>query len=125
MLKSIMKIILLIPLFIISSLYAGSIKGTILAKGKIPKGVLYIFAKKFDGSMPMPLAVKRIANPKFPVKFELSEKDQMMKGMPFKGPFKITARISPNGSATDKSGMEKSTTKKVEIGDSGIQITLK
>ena len=119
-----MKIILLIPLFIFTSLNAGSIKGTVLAKGKIPQGVLYIFAKKFDGSMPMPLAVKRIANPEFPLEFELSEKDQMMKGMPFKGPFKITARISPSGSATDKSGVEKTTSKKVEIGDKGIQIIL-
>lgn len=75
--------------------------------------------------MPMPLAVKRIVSPKFPVKFELSSKDAMMKNIPFKGPFKVVARLSPSGSATDKSGPEVSTSKAISLGDSNIDLVLK
>lgn len=103
---------------------AQSISGEVNIKGKVPAGVLYIFAKKFDGKMPMPLAVKKIENPKFPVKFELSQKDAMMKQIPFEGPFVVIARISPSGSALDKNGIESSTTKPVNLGQKDIQIIL-
>lgn len=121
-----MKKIIIFMTFALSSFtFASSISGTIEAKGNIPKGTLYIFAKKYDGSMPMPLAVRKINNPTFPLKFSLSKKDQMMEGMPFNGPFKITARISPSGGAMDKSGIEATSTKKVNLGDSDIKILLK
>ena len=73
----------------------------------------------------MPLAVKKIVNPKVPIKFSLSQKDAMMKQIPFKGPFVVTARLSPSGSAMDKSGVQASTTKKVELGQKSINLILK
>jgi hypothetical protein len=103
---------------------AQSIAGTVEIKGDAPKGVLFIFAKKFDGKMPMPLAVQRVEKPNFPVKFSLSQDNAMMKQMPFKGPFKVTARISPSGSAMDKSGIEVSTTKAINLGDKNIKLVL-
>ena len=120
-----MKFILLISVIYTSSLFAGSISGTINVQGNVPKGALYIFAKKFDGSVPMQIAVKRVKDPKFPYQFELSEKHQMMEGEEFKGPFKVTARISPSGSALDKSGVEVSTTEAIKMGDKDIKLLLK
>lgn len=118
-----MKYLIAIAL-LTSSLYAASISGTVEIKGEVPKGVLYVFAKKFSG-MPMPLAVKRIENPKYPFKFTLDDSDKMMKNMPFVGPFKVVARISPSGSATDKSGIEVSTTAPVEDGEKDLKLVLK
>ena len=106
------------------SLQAKTIDGVVHLNGKKTQGVLYIFAKKHDGSMPMPLAVKKIPNPQFPVSFSLSESDKMMASFPFKGPFKITARLSPSGSATDKSGSEVSTTKPIQLGQKNIKLLL-
>lgn len=119
-----MKSLLVICLTFTSLAYAQSISGEVSIKGDHLKGVLYIFAKKFGGKMPMPLAVKRIVNPKFPVKFELSQKDAMMKQIPFKGPFTITARVSPSGNAMDKSGAETSTKEKIQLGQKGIKLII-
>lgn len=120
-----MKSIILITLLLCTNIsFAQSISGEVTIKGSIPKGVLYIFAKKFGGKMPMPLAVKKITNPKYPVKFELSQKDAMMKQIPFKGPFVVTARLSPSGDVSDKSGVEVSTTQKVIMNQKNIKLIL-
>jgi len=109
----------------IPSISANSLEGIVTYKEKQATGVLFIFAKKFDGTMPLPLAVKRIANPKFPLSFSLSAKDAMMKSIPFEGPFKVTARLTKSGDVMDKSGPEGVTTKSLEIGAKGIKIDLK
>ena len=116
----------LLILFLLSSniAWATSISGVVKVKGNIPSGTLYIFAKKYNGKMPMPLAVKKIESPKYPYKFTLDESDQMMKGMPFKGPFTVVARISPSGNAMDKSGIESTTDKPINSGDD-VEIILK
>ncbi len=119
-----MKLILVMCFLIANLGLAETISGEVSVKGKVPKGVLFIFAKKFDGTMRMPLAVKKIEKPVFPVKFELSQKDAMMKQIPFEGPFAITARISPSGSPMDKSGLEVVTKKKIELGQKDIKLIL-
>lgn len=119
------SIILSVILVSINVVYAGSISGIVEVKGDIPKGTLYIFAKMHGGKMPMPVAVKKISNPKFPYKFTLDESNKMMPQMPFKGPFKVVARISPSGSATDKSGVEASTTNPIKMGAKDIKLILK
>ena len=48
----------------------------------------------------------------------------MVKSLPFKGPFTITARISPNGGAMDKSGIEVSTKAPIKLGDKNIELVL-
>ena len=106
------------------SIQASSLSGVINIKGKVPKGTLYIFAKKFGGAMPMPLAVQRIESPKYPVKFTLDESKKMMAEMPFEGPFVIVARISPSGGAMDKSGVEVKTSKPISLGAKDIQLTI-
>jgi hypothetical protein len=119
-----MKSLLVVCLIFGNMAHAQSISGEVSIKGEHPKGVLYIFAKRFGGKMPMPLAVKKIDNPTFPIKFKLSQKDAMMKQIPFKGPFTITARISPSGNAMDKSGVETSSKKKITLGQKDIKLIL-
>jgi hypothetical protein len=119
-----MKLVLILSLMLTNIAFAESISGVVSIKGDIPKGVLFIFAKKFGGRMPMPLAVKKINNPIFPVKFNLSQNDAMMNQIPFKGPFLITARLSPSGNAMDKSGVQVSTKKKIELGEKNIKLIL-
>ncbi|OUR95749.1 hypothetical protein A9Q84_14705 [Halobacteriovorax marinus] len=116
--------ILSVIMYAAFSVQAESLSGIVNIKGKVPKGTLYIFAKKFGSAMPMPLAVQRIESPKYPVKFMLDESKKMIPSIPFKGPFVIVARISPSGSAMDKTGVEVKTSKPISLGAKDIQLTL-
>ncbi len=106
------------------SIHAKSLSGIVNVTGKVPKGTLYIFAKKFGGQMPMPLAVQKIESPKFPVEFNLDESKKMMPNLPFKGPFVIIARISPSGDAMDKTGIEGKTSRPIRLGTKDIEISI-
>ena len=120
-----MKFLLFCSLFMFMlNVKAKEIKGTVSFKGKAVEGTLFIFAKRFKSKMPMPLAVLKVENPKFPYDFTLSENNKMIQSMPFEGPFTVTARISPSGSAMDKTGVESSTKKQVNIGDTNLKIEL-
>ncbi len=124
---------LIFNLFSIAAL-AGSVSGTVTIDKKLAielkGGTLFIFAKNAGskaGDGQMPVAVQRIPNPTFPVSFELSGENTMIKGTPFDGPFSIYARYSASGDATDKSGPQGATAKnkKVNVGDKSIKIELK
>lgn len=84
---------------------AAPIEGTIeLAEdvaNAVPEGaVLFLIAR---GPNPgPPLAVKRIADPRFPFRFSIGPDDRMIKAMPFVGPMQITARIDRDGNATTR-----------------------
>ena len=116
--------ILSMIIFSTYSIHAKSLSGVVNITGKVPKGTLYIFAKKFAGQMPMPLAVQKIESPKFPVKFTLDESKKMMPNLPFKGPFVIVARISPSGDAMDKTGVEAKTSKPISLGTKDIELAI-
>ncbi len=88
-----------------------------------PGGVLFVIAKA--AGRPMPLAVARVPEPKFPQKFTLSAKNAMTPGSSFSGPYLITARYSPSGDAMDKSGPEGADTKPASVGRSDVKIELK
>jgi hypothetical protein len=120
-----MKLLSLILILTLSfSSQAESLEGTVTFSKKQSKGVLFIFAKKFDDSVRMPLAVKRIENPKFPYKFKLSQSDAMIKSIPFSGPFKVIARLSPSGDVMDKSGPEGVAKGPLTKGTKNIKISL-
>ncbi len=75
-----------------------------LEKKLTPAGVLFVFAKKAvpgataaNGQPPM--AVLKIANPKFPQTFILTSANVMIAGTKFEGPVRVMARYSPNGDA--------------------------
>lgn len=88
-----------------------------------PGGALFVMAK--EPGKPMPVAVVRIVEPKFPFKFSLSSKNAMVAGTAFKGTYLVTARFSPTGDAMDKSGPQGTEAKPVAVGRSDVKIELK
>lgn len=130
-----MKIVSILFLFFATYVtYANSVSGIITAEpslvGQLKGGTLFIFAKHAGskaGDGQMPIAVQKISNPTFPVNFELSRENTMIKGTPFEGPFSIYARYSQSGDATDKSGPEGSSPEKtkIKVGDKSVKIELK
>ena len=77
---------------------------------KITKnGVLFIFAKQAGpdsgpNDRTPPVAVIRVANPTFPQAFVITQKNVMIPGSEFKGPFHVIARYTPSGDALVKTG---------------------
>lgn len=74
------------------------------AKKIVKGGVLYVFAKQAGpdsgpNDRTPPVAVIKIENPTFPQAFVLTQKNTMIAGTPFTGPFHVVARYSPNGDA--------------------------
>jgi hypothetical protein len=47
-----------------------------------------------------------------------------MPSIPFKGSFVIVSRISPSGTAMDKSGVEVKTTNPISLGTKDIQLNI-
>lgn len=80
-----------------------------LEKKLTPKGVLFVIVKPAGpdtnpGSRIPPIAVLKIANPKFPQAFVVTEKNLMTAGTSMKGPLHVIARYTPSGDAFDKTG---------------------
>jgi hypothetical protein len=81
------------------------IEGTIelapeIAASVPPGAVLFLIAR---GPNPgPPLAVKRVADPKFPLHFSIGPDDRMIQTIPFVGPMQITARVDGDGNATTR-----------------------
>lgn len=120
---------LIVSLFSVSTFAhaaTSEISGEVtVAKGATikPGGALFVMAK--EPGKPMPVAVLRVVEPKFPYKFTLSEKNTMMPGTPFTGSFLITARYSPTGDAMDKTGPEGTEAKPVAVGSKNVKIEMK
>lgn len=101
--------LLLLSLFFSFSASANSVSGIVKLDKKVepsvtPTSVLFIYARKMGVRRGPPLAVLRVANPKFPYNFSLSKENAMMPGTPFKGPFELTARLTSNGDAFQRTG---------------------
>jgi cytochrome c-type biogenesis protein CcmH len=80
------------------------LRGTVDVKPELKANLaatdtVYIIARKGAGGPP--LAVKRVTDPKFPLSFELTEKDVMMGG-PFDGDVELTVRVDKDGDAMTK-----------------------
>lgn len=84
--------------------------------------VLFIMARRGGGP---PLAVKRIASPKFPVNYALTREDQMVQGAPFTGIVEVVARLDRDGNAgpPQPGDMEGDKTQ-VTIGDTDVNIVI-
>jgi len=81
---------------------AGTISGTITISSELSsrlKGteIMFIMARSDGGGAPV--AVKRVAQFQFPLKYTLSSADQMVQGGGFSGPVEVVARIDSDGSA--------------------------
>lgn len=80
------------------------IRGTVDVKPELKANLaatdtVFIVARKGSGGPP--LAAKRVNDPKFPLSFELSQKDVMMGG-PFDGEVELTIRVDKDGDAMTK-----------------------
>lgn len=81
---------------------AAPLRGTIrlseeLADRVPPGAILFLIAR--TGPAGPPTAVKRVADPRFPLDFELGPGDRMIQSLPFAGPFRLTARIDADRNA--------------------------
>jgi hypothetical protein len=62
--------------------------------------VLFLIARTSDAGPPV--AVKRVPDPSFPLDFEIGPGDRMMEGIPFTGPFQLTARVDADRNAATR-----------------------
>jgi cytochrome c-type biogenesis protein CcmH len=82
---------------------SGTIAGQVLIAPKLaeqvkPTDVLFVIVRRPAGP-PRPLAAKRIDNPSFPVKFEITSADVMMQGTELSGMVDVIARLDRDGQA--------------------------
>jgi cytochrome c-type biogenesis protein CcmH len=86
---------------------------------------LFIIARRPEGGPP--LAVQKIVNPEFPLKYWLSQEDVMIPGVEFTGEVTVIARIDKDGQAGppqpgDLEGSWKGTP--VKVGDQKVDILI-
>ncbi len=69
-----------------------------------PTDVLFIMARESQGDSKAGrlVAVQRHGKVEFPMRYELSAKDAMVPGVPFKGPFIVYARLDRDGDPMTK-----------------------
>ena len=62
-------------------------------------GVVFLIARRGPGP---PVAVRRVADPSFPLRFSIGPEDRMIEGIPFEGPLEIEARLDLDGEAISR-----------------------
>jgi len=69
--------------------------------GRVPGGsVLFLIARGGGGGPP--LAVVRVADPSFPLDFEIGPENRMIRTLPFAGELRLTARLDQDGDAASR-----------------------
>lgn len=69
-----------------------------LAASVKPTDVLFVIVRRPQGT-PRPLAVRRIDGPRFPVSFEITDRDVMVEGSELRGMVDVVARLDRDGRA--------------------------
>jgi cytochrome c-type biogenesis protein CcmH len=107
----------------------GPIRGRIALApalaGRVPGGaVLFLIARTSDAGPPV--AVKRIPEPEFPVSFEIGPGDRMIEGIPFVGPFQLSARVDADGNAASRNpgDLQGETRDRVSPGARGVELVI-
>jgi cytochrome c-type biogenesis protein CcmH len=106
---------------------AGQIEGEIVLHARVrdqarPGDVLYVIAR--NSATRQVVAVRKEEGARFPFAFQLSAGDAMMPGIPFEGPFDLTARLSRSGDATPHTGDLEGTAKGVAVGSRAVTVTV-
>ena len=106
---------------------AGVIEGEIALHDRVrekalPQDLLYVIARSSDTRQVV--AVRREEGVRFPFSFRLSAADAMMPGVPFTGPFDLTARLSRSGDASPQAGDLEGAVKGVTAGSRGVRIVV-
>ena len=107
------------------------IRGTIRVApelaGRVPSGaVLFLVARRGGGGGGPPLAVQRIAQPRFPLEFSIGPDDRMIQTIPFAGEIELSARIDSDGNAMSRQpgDLEGRAAGPVSPGASGVEIAI-
>jgi cytochrome c-type biogenesis protein CcmH len=93
--------------------------------GRVPGGaVLFLIARTSDAGPPV--AVKRIVGPEFPLSFEIGPGDRMLEGVPFAGPFQLTARVDADGNAASRNpgDLQGESRERVSPGARGVEVVI-
>jgi hypothetical protein len=110
--------------------FSGLIK---LADGTSPDAVkdgdvLFIMARERlpDGQPGRLVAVQRHGKVQYPFRYEISQKDLMMPGMPFAGPFLVQARLDRDGDPMTKGAddLYAEAQGAVQVGQEGVHLVL-
>ena len=86
--------------------------------------VLFLIARSLSGGPPV--AVQRIASPRFPLTFSIGPDDRMIEAIPFAGPLTLSARLDQDGNATSRSpgDLHGTAGAPVDPGAEGIEILI-
>jgi cytochrome c-type biogenesis protein CcmH len=104
---------------------SGSISVSPTLGGPPQGGVIFIVVRLAGAAAGPPLAVKRVANKGFPLRYEVSESNVMMAGMPFQGQVNVTVRLDGDGQVGRRPGdLEGRTKTSVEVGKGEVDIVL-
>lgn len=91
------------------------------------RGTLFVVVRNANsGERGPPLAVQRFEAPSFPLAFEVGPAQVMMPGMPFTGPFDVTARLDSDGNAMtrDAADLVSPAARGVTVGQEGLALVL-
>jgi hypothetical protein len=107
----------------------ATIAGTVaLAAGSAARpGTLFVVVRASGGpERGPPLAVKRVEGARFPVEFQVGPGDVMIQGMPFTGPFDVSARLDGDGNAMTRApeDLVAPTRRGVALGARGLALEL-
>ncbi len=88
------------------------------------KPVLFLIARKGSGGPP--LAVVRVANPRFPLPFEISKRNVMIPDTPFEGMVTLSARLDADGAAgpAGAGDLEGRIAHPVRVGERNVRIVI-
>ena len=105
----------------------GTITLALPLQGSVPSGaLLFVIARGAGVTGGPPMAVLRVANPQFPLAFEIGPKNVMIPRMRFEGEIDITARVDGDGNAMTKlpGDLSGQTQKPERPGATGVTIVL-
>ena len=104
---------------------SGTIRITPELAGRVPGGaVLFLIAR--TGPTGPPTAVRRIADPHFPLDFSIGPDDRMIQALPFEGPFQLVARVDADRDAVTRNpgDLQGQAAGSFSPGASGIEIVI-
>lgn len=108
-----------------NAVIAGTVK---LKEGLKPNGfgTLFIIARNAKVKGGPPLAVKRVEDPVFPIGFQMSQKNVMIKSNQFTGDITLSAKWSKSGSPMKTTSGDLFMTKPLltKVGTKGLEVIL-
>ncbi len=106
----------------------GEIRGTVSLRPGLEAQarsapVLFIIVRDDSGSL---IAVTRVIEPRFPLRYRIGPEDAMMPGTPLQGSVQVSARLSQSGRAgpAEPGDLEGEHPGRVSVGEGGADIVL-